>query len=583
MKKKRGRVSKRGVTDNTTRQARPIVATSSRAMSLAHAPSGSGPLRAPPPFRSERARVPRGAARGRPRVASASSADDVAASAPAPSSPPASSPSPVKVTIVGGGMAGLGCLAALSGVEDAQVTLLEATRVLGGRVRSKTALGALAWDHGASYFSARDDASPFARLLRDAEAAGAVEPWTRDAAEAPASDEPSTDDPRAAPPLVGVVPVKPRAPPGPAGASSDPGDVVLDVDAFEPWTSRRKKLWVGTPSMASLPAFVADSVARASRPEASWVGDNPTAGVPEVLCGAYVDRVVALRPESGFAPHPHTTAKRRWGMMLRCREGGHMWYKPWECDVLVLATNAPACASLLRNVAVARDDPLGVSIDAPAIDRAANRAAKTRGAACWSLTAAFDASLNLPFAGAKIVDPEDRSGIAWIANNSSKPGRPKPSEGKGAASAGWGYRWAEVGRAPVAGEGECWVVNAGPRWSAERRGLDPRDAAEELCEAFLRLVDREGVAAPVHVKATKWNHAFPLPPEEEEEGEEGDGGDGKGGGARGRDAGGVVWEPSVALGACGDWTSGPRAGDAYDAGVAMGEAVKEHLRAMKER
>jgi predicted NAD/FAD-dependent oxidoreductase len=489
----------------------------------------------------------------------------------------------VKVTIVGGGMAGLGCLAALSGVEDAQVTLLEATRVLGGRVRSKTALGALAWDHGASYFSARDDASPFARLLRDAEAAGAVEPWTRDDAEAPASDEPSTDDPRAAPPLVGVVPVKPRAPPGPAGASSDPGDVVLDVDAFEAWTSRRKKLWVGTPSMASLPAFVADSVARASRPEASWVGDNPTAGVPEVLCGAYVDRVVALRPESGFAPHPHTTAKRRWGMMLRCREGGHMWYKPWECDVLVLATNAPACASLLRNVAVARDDPLGVSIDAPAIDRAANRAAKTRGAACWSLTAAFDASLNLPFAGAKIVDPEDRSGIAWIANNSSKPGRPKPSEGKGAASAGWGYRWAEVGRAPVAGEGECWVVNAGPRWSAERRGLDPRDAAEELCEAFLRLVDREGVAAPVHVKATKWNHAFPLPPEEEEEGEEGDGGDGKGGGGGARDAGGVVWEPSVALGACGDWTSGPRAGDAYDAGVAMGEAVKEHLRAMKER
>ena len=54
MKKKRDRVSKRGVTDNTTRQARPIVTTSSRAMSLAHAPSGSGPLRAPPPFRSER-------------------------------------------------------------------------------------------------------------------------------------------------------------------------------------------------------------------------------------------------------------------------------------------------------------------------------------------------------------------------------------------------------------------------------------------------------------------------------------------------------------------------------------------------
>ena len=38
------------------------------------------------------------------------------------------------------------------------------------------------------------------------------------------------------------------------------------------------------------------------------------------------------------------------GLMIRVREGGHMWYKPWESDVVVLATQAPAAAKLTAQI-----------------------------------------------------------------------------------------------------------------------------------------------------------------------------------------------------------------------------------------
>lgn len=239
-----------------------------------------------------------------------------------------------------------------------------------------------------------------------------------------------------------------------------------------------------------------------------------------------------------------------------------MWYKPWECDVLVLATNAPAAAKLLHETSTPASDDGGVA--RAAVHRLADAAAAIRGDPCWSLTVAFDRNLRLPHRGVSLRPPHD-SGIVWFANNSSKPGR--PSEGRGAASAGWGYRWAEVGRAPQTGEGECWVVQASGAWSAARSNHPPDDVARELCRLFLRVVGRDdGSVAAVHCKATKWNFAFPLNPAS------GDKTPGK-----------CLWEPEIGLGACGDWTSGPRAGDAYDAGYEMGRTVAEHLRGEASR
>jgi len=80
-----------------------------------------------------------------------------------------------RVVIVGGCTKGLGCIIALKIEEHLRVTLLESTRVLGGRVRWKTALGALAWDTGARYFTFKDASGPFARALRTTAEAGVVQ------------------------------------------------------------------------------------------------------------------------------------------------------------------------------------------------------------------------------------------------------------------------------------------------------------------------------------------------------------------------------------------------------------------------
>ncbi|WP_225206560.1 NAD(P)/FAD-dependent oxidoreductase [Novosphingobium huizhouense] len=64
-----------------------------------------------------------------------------------------------RIVIVGAGMAGLACADALAAA-GAQVTLVDKGRAPGGRMstrRVETALGEAAFDHGAQYFTARDD------------------------------------------------------------------------------------------------------------------------------------------------------------------------------------------------------------------------------------------------------------------------------------------------------------------------------------------------------------------------------------------------------------------------------------------
>lgn len=475
-----------------------------------------------------------------------------------------------RVVIVGGGMAGLGCLDALKGQEHVDVTLLESTRVLGGRVRSKTALGALAWDTGASYFTVKDESGPFAKALGAAVAAGVVQPWDGE-----------SDGRR----MMGTASTRRRP--------SD-GRVVVDDESFVSFEAQKKRLHVGVPGAAAFPAFVAERVVGASFPEASWVGDNQKPGVPEVLCGAHVDRVKQLGDGAGAAwpVHPHGVSKKRWGFMTRCKEGGHMWYKPLECDAIVLATNAYAAAALLGQVELGNHTQMNrepLSEAGPlakenqdskdvknaetkkSVERLRSSAARTRGAACWSLTVAFDAPLRLKYDALKLKEPFDAH-IVFIANESSKPRR------GAAASAGWGYRWAEVGRSPTTGAGECWVAQASPEWSAEHCDLSPSEAAQKLCAAFLSLVERDGEddPEPVHCKATRWRFAFPKKAEHDEKGA---GSTETGLNEDDAKSESYLFEPSVMIGACGDWLSGAGAGDAYDSGAALGAAVAKRFAA----
>jgi len=198
------------------------------------------------------------------------------------------------VVIVGGGMAGLGCANSLKGMDTIDVTLLESTRLLGGRVRSKTALGALAWDTGAAYFTTKKNDGPWARVIDAALRAGVVKPWEAQAAACGDEDDPSTRDSKS----MGTACVTTR--------QSD-GRAVVDHKSFVPFGDSKKQLLVGVPNASAMPKFIAEQVTLANFPEASWVGDNRVSGVPQVLCGAHVDRVKELGDGKGkFWPvHPH--------------------------------------------------------------------------------------------------------------------------------------------------------------------------------------------------------------------------------------------------------------------------------------
>ena len=74
----------------------------------------------------------------------------------------------------------------------------------------------------------------------------------------------------------------------------------------------------------------------------------------------------------------------------------------------------------------------------------------------------------------------------------------------------------------------------------------------------------------MHCKATRWRFAVPLAPDEAEKMRETE-----------RLKAPYLFDPSLMLGACGDWTSGPGAGDAYESGAALGAAVAKRFAASR--
>ena len=120
-------------------------------------------------------------------------------------------------------------------------------------------------------------------------------------------------------------------------------------------------------------------------------------------------------------------------------------------------------------------------------------------------------------------------------------------------------------------------------WSAEHCELPPGEAAAKLCAAFLSLVERDGAGdpEPVHCKATRWRFAFPTPDDDEDQLIYGGNQNEPGREIRREQTKKTpyVFDPSLMLGACGDWASGPGAGDAYESGAALGAvAAKRHRR-----
>jgi len=143
---------------------------------------------------------------------------------------------------------------------------------------------------------------------------------------------------------------------------------------------------------------------------------------------------------------------------------------------------------------------------------------------CWAVMLAFEKSLDLPFDAAFVDD----SPLAWIACNSSKPGRE--------------------------GDAETWVLHASPGWSEKHLERQPSEMLFQLTEAFWAATGLSG-REPEHLSAHRWRYALPPDPLPEP----------------------CLFDPERRIGACGDWCGGPRVEGAFLSGYELAGRIQASL------
>lgn len=146
-----------------------------------------------------------------------------------------------------------------------------------------------------------------------------------------------------------------------------------------------------------------------------------------------------------------------------------------EFDVVVLAFEAKkiaqGCASGYKRIQASASQRIGQNV------RAVHHHQQ------WALLIAFQAPTNASFDAADVTGHDI---IQWVANNSSKPGRePVP---------------------------ECWVVHTTPEW-ASRRKWDRGEVEQVLTRSFLQILTATGARTPgvVFSMSSRWG-ACTSPP-----------------------------------------------------------------------
>lgn len=170
-------------------------------------------------------------------------------------------------------------------------------------------------------------------------------------------------------------------------------------------------------------------------------------------------------------------------------------------------------------------DAVGVAVAAlqaaPLLATHADFARRARDAAyapCFALMAAFDTPLALPYDGVFV-----RGGaLAWIARDSSKPGR---------------------------AAGERWVAHASPDWAAAHLETPAEALAPRLLAELAALTGE--TRSPVWTACHRWRYALPRAPL----------------------GTACLWDAESTLGAAGDWCTDGRVEGAYRSGEALAAAM----------
>jgi renalase len=197
-------------------------------------------------------------------------------------------------------------------------------------------------------------------------------------------------------------------------------------------------------------------------------------------------------------------ARRDDGWHLEAADGaGHGPF-----DVVVLAIPAPQARDLLASAGAAVPSALlamtGRAVMAP----------------CWALLLAFDPPLDLVGFDARSVESGP---IAWLARNTSKPGR----EGR-----------------------DAWTVHASANWSTAHLEEAPEAVAATLLAAF-RDVTGSGAIEPAYTAAHRWRYALVTEPVGEA----------------------ALYDRPSGIGLCGDWCLGGKIEAAFLSGRALVEKM----------
>jgi predicted NAD/FAD-dependent oxidoreductase len=243
--------------------------------------------------------------------------------------------------------------------------------------------------------------------------------------------------------------------------------------------------------------------------EPHWV---PTPGM-----NALVRQWAAPLAEAGRAEWQTRVARierdaldaRRWQLRTEGPEGAQHVYSGF--DQVVLALPNPQALALLQDAALA--------------PRLAAQIAKVQVAPCWTLMIAYPQASQ---PGITHLGPQWNAArsthhrIAWLARESSKPGRDAV---------------------------ERWTVQASAAWSHEHLEDDPARVQAKLLKAFAEIT---GIRAePAHAQVHRWRYAQTVTP-------------------LGRSH---LWDARLGLGVAGDWCIGHRVEDAFVSGLELALAM----------
>ncbi|MBC7468297.1 MAG: FAD-dependent oxidoreductase [Ramlibacter sp.] len=243
----------------------------------------------------------------------------------------------------------------------------------------------------------------------------------------------------------------------------------------------RESHFVGTPSMDAVPR--------------QWARPLLDAGALELDT-----RVTRIERD--------TLDPKRWQLQTSGPEDSSHVYSGFDAVLLALPC-APARA-LLR------------ASSQPALSAAMDQ---VEVAPCWSLMLAFPNAVQPTLV---TLGPQWNAAlsthhrIAWLARESSKPGRSRV---------------------------ERWTVQASPNWSQEHLDDDEQTVTAKLHKAFAEVT---GIRAePAFTQVFRWSNAKTMRP-------------------LGKS---MLWDADLGLGACGDWCLGHRSEDAFVSGLELALAV----------